>query len=476
MAVVLPADNPFFKFRSLYHDDPVAFVREVLGAEPDEWQCQVMMDVARGVRRISIRSGHGVGKSAVLAWICIWWMLTRYPQKTLCTAPTSDQLFDALAAETKSWIGKLPPPVRDCFGVFAESIVLKAAPEDSFISYSTSRPEKPEALAGRHSANMLLIGDEASGIPEEVYEAAVGSMSGESATTILAGNPVRGSGYFYETFNTNHDFWKNYHVSCEGHPRISKDFCDQVARTYGTRSNQYRVRVLGEFPLADDDTIIPADLIDAALTRDVNPLDVKEVWGLDVGRFGSDPSALARRKGNVLAEPVETKLGFDTMQLVGWVKSKYDSMLPSQRPSDICVDVIGLGAGVLDRLVELGLPARGINVSESPTIFDERYANLRAELWYGRGLPFFEARDCNIANDIPLAKELKAVRKDYTSNGKLKAESKDAMKARGEKSPNRADAFLLTLAVDAITAASGGGIKKPKSWATKLKRGIKGIV
>lgn len=432
--------------------------------------------LARGDRRISIRSGHGVGKTTVLAWACIWWMCTRFPQKTLCTAPTSDQLFDALAAETKSWINKLPIPIKDQIGVFAESIVFKPAPAESFISYTTSRPDKPEALAGRHSENMLLIGDEASGIPEAVFEAAVGSMSGHSATTILAGNPTRGSGYFFDTFNANAADWYNVQISCVGHPRISADFVRQVANTYGELSNPFRVRVLGEFPLADDNTIMPATLIDAALTRDVAPLMVREVWGLDVGRFGSDPSALARRKGNVLVEPVETKLGFDTMQLTGWVKAKYDVLLPSQRPSDICVDVIGLGAGVVDRLMELGLPVRGINVSESPTIFDERYANLRAELWFGRGLPWFEARDCNIANDIGLAYELKLPRKDYTSTGRLLAESKAKMKERGVKSPNRADAFLLTLAVESATAAAGNSIKKPHAWGSPLLRKIKGIV
>lgn len=447
----------------------------MIGGNPDEKQAEVLNAIARGERRISVRSGHGVGKTTVLAWAIIWWMCTRFPQKTLCTAPTSDQLFDALAAETKSWIGKLPQPVQDQFGIFAESIVFKPAPDESFVSFTTSRPDKPEALAGRHSENMLLIGDEASGIPEAVYEAAIGSMSGDNATTLLAGNPTRNSGYFFETFNANAADWYHVHISCVGHPRISLDFVRQVANTYGEQSNQYRVRVLGEPPLADDETIIPAALVMPALTRDVQPLLVREIWGLDVARFGADASALARRKGNTLVEPVETKMGFDTMQLVGWVKAKYDALLPSQRPTDICVDVIGLGAGVVDRLLELGLPARGINVSETPTIFDERYANLRAELWY-KGLAFFEARDCNIANDVALAKELIAVQKDYTSSGKQLAESKQHMKARGQKSPNRADAFLLTLAVEAVAAAGSGGNSKPKSWATPLRRKIKGIV
>lgn len=475
------AANPFVEWRELYYYDPVGFVREVLAGTPDEDQCAIMRAVARGDRRIAIKSGHGVGKTTVLAWLKIWWSCTRLPQKTLCTAPTSDQLFDALAAETKSWFSKLPKHVQDQFTVLAESISFTPAPHDSFISYRTSRADKPEALAGRHAPNMLIIGDEASGIPEQVFEAAIGSMSGggkegEQATWILAGNPVRGSGFFFECFNGNADLWTKFTISCENHPRITKDYIEQVRRTYGEKSNQYRVRVLGEFPLADDDTIIPADIINAAINRDVQPFAVKEIWGLDCARGGRDDSALARRKGNVLVEPVETRNTRDLMDLVGWVKAKWDKLLPSQRPSDICIDVIGVGGGVADRLLELGLPVRAINVSETPALMDERYLNQRAELWF-KGFDWFNAKDCSLRGDAALAKELKKTKIEYTSTGKIKAESKADMKARGEESPNRADAFLLTLAVEAIAIATAkmasSGV--PKSWSTPLHRKIKGI-
>lgn len=436
-----------------------------------------MMAVARGERRVTVRSGHGVGKTTVLAWICIWWMCTRFPQKTLCTAPTQDQLFGALGSETKAWMTKLPQALKDQFEVLAESIHFKAAPHQSFLEYRTSRPDKPEAMAGTHEENMLIIGDEASGIPEQVYEASVGSMSGHKAVMLLAGNPIRGTGFFYETFHKTAAFWYKVHISCVGHPRVTPDFVEQVRRTYGEISNAYRVRVLGEFPLADDDTVIPAELIDAALDRAVEPLLVQEIWGVDVARFGGDASALARRKGNILVKPVEAKNGYDTMRVTGWVKHEWDSTLPSDRPSDIFVDVIGVGAGVVDRLSELGLPVRGINVSEAPTLFDDRYLNQRAELWF-KGKEWFAKRDCSLRGDTALGTELKGPRYAYSSNGKIQVESKDALKKRlGSNegaSPNLADAFLLTLAGDAISAIGGG--KTQSSWKTALKRKISGLV
>jgi phage terminase large subunit len=433
-----------------------------------------MMAVARGERRISVRSGHGVGKTTTLAWIKIWWIFTRFPQKTICTAPTQDQLFDALASETKAWMTKLPAPLQAQFEILAESIFFKAAPDESFISYRTSRPDKPEAMAGVHSDNVLLIGDEASGIPEAVFEAGAGSMSGHNAVTILAGNPVRGTGYFYETFHHNAPDWYKVHVSCVNHPRVSPDFVSQIRNTYGELSNAFRVRVLGEFPIADDDTIIPAELVDSALDRAVEPLKVQEIWGVDVARFGGDNSALARRKGNVLVKPVETKNGYDTMRVAGWIKHEWDTTLPSERPSDIFIDVIGIGAGVVDRLSEQGLPVRGINVSESPALFEDRYNNQRTELLF-KARDWLAAKDCSLRGDAQLARELKIPKYKFTSSGKMQAEAKSEIKKRNSlASPDLCDAFVLTLAGDAVSTISSPATKT--SWKTALKRNIKGLV
>jgi hypothetical protein len=464
--------NPFIEFIARYGKDWVLLVREVLGGNPDADQEWLLRAVCAGERRVSIRSGHGVGKTTGLSWLIICHALTRFPQKTVCTAPTSSQLFDALASEVKAWMKKLPPLVLDLFEIQVDQIKLRAAPEESFIAFRTSKPETPEAMAGVHSDHVLLICDEASGIPDPVFEAAAGSMSGESATTVLAGNPVRTTGLFFDTFHKLAEKWDRRHISCIGHPRISADFIDDMKRRYGEDSNAFRVRVLGEFPTGDDDTVIPFEIAEAALKRDVSAHLVKEIWGLDVGRFGNDPSALCRRKGNVLVKPTEIKQGYDTMQVVGWVKSIWDFLLPSQQPSEILVDLIGIGSGVCDRLAELGLPARGVNVSESAAM-DGQYVNLRAELWF-KGREWLARKDCHISADDALMSELVQPRFKYASNGKRQVESKDDMKKRGVKSPNRADAFLLTLAGQAVTASDGPLTRS--SWNKPLERRILGIV
>ena len=458
------------EWRNRYYNDPVLFVQEVLGVDPDDWQIQFLEAIARGDRKISVRSGHGVGKSTGSSWAMLWFFLTRSPVKVVVTAPTSAQLFDAMFAELKRWINELPDLLNQMIDVKQDRVVFKSAPDEMFISARTSRAEQPEALQGIHSEHVMLVADEASGVPEAVFEAAAGSMSGHSAVTLLLGNPTRSSGFFYDTHNRLSGEWTTFKVSCVDSPRVSTEYVEEMKSRYGEDSNAFRIRVLGEFPRSDDDTMIPMELIEGARTRDVGGNKFAPVvWGLDVARFGSDSSALCKRQANVVLEKIRVWKNLDLMQLTGAVVAEYEALEEDQQPSEILVDSIGLGAGVVDRLVELGLPARGINVSESPS-FGSQYRNLRAELW-SKAKAWLERRDCYLPNDDRLIGELATVRYKFASNGKLQIESKDEIRKRGLASPDVADAFVLTFAGDAATGLHGsaGGSAK---WAKPLRRGI----
>lgn len=185
------SDNPLQEFVLRYRDDPVLFVKEVLGAEPYDYQAEFLEAIANGERKMSVRSGHGTGKSTSASWAMLWFLLLRFPNKVVVTAPTSSQLFDALFAELKRWINELPPHLQQLLSVKSDRVELTSAASEAFISARTSRAETPEALAGVHSENVLLVVDEASGVPEKVFEAAAGSMSGHNATTLLLSNPTR---------------------------------------------------------------------------------------------------------------------------------------------------------------------------------------------------------------------------------------------------------------------------------------------
>lgn len=465
------SENPFDALLERYsgEEGPGLFVREILGAEPEDYQDELLRAVGRGERKISVRSGHGTGKSTSLSWAMLWFVLFQYPCKVVVTAPTSAQLYDALFAELRRWVGELPEALRVLLEMKTDRVELVAAPSEAFISARTSRAEQPEALAGVHSDHVLLVVDEASGVPEQVFEAASGSMSGEHATTILAGNPTRTSGTFYETHTRLRDHWFTLHWSCIDSKRVSKEFVEEMKVRYGEDSNAYRIRVLGEFALGDDDVIIPLHLAEAAVERDValTP-ERRAVWSLDVARFGNDRTVLLKRTGNVVTE-LEAWQGLDLMATVGRVKAQHDALLPSQRPSEILVDSIGLGAGVVDRLRELGLPVRGVNVSEAPA-FGGTYANLRTELIF-RVRGWLEQRTSRLPRNGDLLTELTSIRYSFSSTGKVKAESKDDMRRRGIRSPDLADALFLSFAGDAATALGTPGA----SWNKPIRRNLRGI-
>jgi phage terminase large subunit len=454
-----------------YRPNAPLFVREVLGVDPDPWQVEFLEAISRGERKISVRSGHGVGKSTVASWAMIWYMLTRGPAKIVVTAPTSSQLYDALFAELKRWVKELPNAWGDRLEVKTDRIEMRAAPQESFISARTSRAEQPEALQGVHSDHVMLVADEASGIPESVFEAAAGSMSGHNAVTILLGNPTKSSGFFFDTHNRLKDEWWTRRVSCYDSKRVSDAYIKDMASRYGEESNAFRVRVLGEFPRTDDDTLIGVELVDSAFHRDVDTTDTQTVWGLDVARFGTDATALAKRKGNAVTE-IRKWRGLDLMQTTGAVVAEYEAMKPEDRPVEILVDSIGLGAGVVDRLRELNLPARGINVAESPAM-GTIYVNLRAELW-GKMKAWLEKRDCKLPKDESLLAELVSPRYSFNSNGKMKLESKDEMRKRGIGSPDMADALALTFASDAGVALYGKAYNS--QWGKPIKRNLRAVV
>ena len=463
--------SAWVKFLQRYRTDPAGFSEHVVGMQPLPWQAEVMQAIGEGERRLSIRSGHGVGKSSCAAVLLLWYVLTRYPVKVVVTAPTASQLYDALLSEAKRRLKEMPVALRDLLEVTSDRIVLKSSPTEAFVSARTSSKEKPEALAGVHSEHVLIIVDEASGVPEEVFESAAGSMSGHSATTLLLGNPVRGNGFFYRTHHELSEDWWTRKVSCVDNPLVAEDFLRDMALRYGSESNAYRVRVLGEFPQADEDTLIPLHLVESAITRDIKiSPSAAVVWGVDCARYGSDKSALIKRKGATLVEKGKTWRDKSTMELSGIILNEFESTPIVDRPAEICVDSIGIGAGVVDRLIELDLPARGVNVAESSSM-NQKYLRLRDELW-GKAREWFETRECVIPDDSNMVAELTSPRFAFTSTGKIRVESKDEMRKRGSASPDIADAFCLTFASNAIVGVHGNKY----GWKTPMQPDTKYIV
>lgn len=393
--------------------------------------------------RHSIRSGHGIGKGATLAWLSLWFVLTRYDAKAVITANSQDQLRDNNWPELKKWYRLLPDELKDQVQVDEERMYIKAAPEMAFVVRRTASKSNPEALQGLRAKHTLYLIDEASGIEDIVFEVAISALSADGAIAVLTSNPTRTQGFFFDTHHRLRHRWRCRRVSSEDVPRARSHILD-VIETYGRDSAKFACRVLGDFPTSADDVVIPLAWVEAAAKREVEKLDYIPIWGVDVARFGDDSSALAKRQANRLLEPVTEWKAKNTMQLVGLIHEQYVTTHEDLQPKEILVDEIGIGAGVLDRLKELGLPARGVNVSEAPSSLD-KCMRLRDEIWWKCRL-WFQDMTCSIPRDEKLIAELTGPTYDFHSNGKIVVESKKDMKERSLRSPNLADALCLTFA------------------------------
>ena len=443
-----------------YRTDPIAFVTEVIGLTPDTWQADALRAFVKH-DKISCRSGHGVGKSSLLSWLCLFWLITKSGEgcKVAMTAPTAHQLSDVLFAEISRSYRRMPEWYREQLSLKSDRVEVVGKEQECFAVARTSRRENPEALQGFHSSHggMLFIIDEASGVDEKVFETAQGSLSTAGAKIIMTGNPTRTQGYFYDSFHADRARWHTMKVSCADSKNVDPSFIEEMSRKYGEESSVYQCRVLGEFANEKEDTVIPLSLIESAVGRDVevNP-NSPVVWGLDCARMGGDRTALCRIKGNVMLEPITHWQGKDLMQTCGLVVAEYKRLenFPDELPQEICVDSIGIGAGVCDRLAELGLPVRGVAVSERPSTDGKTYMRLRDELWF-KAREWFEQRDCRIPEGCEeLVAELSLPSYHFTSVGKMQVESKDNLKKRGVRSPDLADAFCLTMAHEHVW--SGG--------------------
>jgi phage terminase large subunit len=451
MSAKAKLNNDLLSLIDRYYDDPVGFAMDCIGVSPTPQQVSLLGAVATN-NRTAARSGHGVGKTAALAWLHWWFLSTRYDAQVPCTAPTAHQLNDILWKEVCKWHGKLTPIFAREFEIGSEKIVNRERPKTWFSVARTARREKPDALQGFHGDHLLYIAEEAGGIDDEIFQPILGALTAKDNRLAMVGNPTRLSGFFYDAFHVDRESYACLHLNAEESPLVTEESRQNWLIKYGADSDEYRIRVLGEFPKAEFDQLIPLDLIEAAVRREVNPSGVR-VWGVDPARFGDDGSALAKRHGDVV-ESVEERRGKDTMQVAGWIASDFKDTPEKLRPSAIMVDVVGLGAGVYDRLKELGYPAVAVNVAETSSD-KARFINLRAELWFTLR-DWLKDRRGKLPNDPGLIAQLTSVKYQHTSAGKLQIEAKEKLKDRGLPSPDKADAVILTFAGPVAASDAGG--------------------
>lgn len=438
-----------------FYGDPIGFIYYNFGwgqgelAEsdgPDTWQMKMFEEIAKKLLvdpdcniREATASGHGIGKTACVAWIILWCMSTRAHLSGVVTANTMSQLNTKTWRELALWYKRSIN--RHWFKWSATKFWHREHPETWFVSAEPNTEHNSEAFAGRHAKYVLIIYDEASAIPDKIWEVTEGAMTTPRAMWFVFGNPTKNTGRFKDCFEKDSKRWGNRHVDSRTCKMTNKEELNEWIETYGVDSDFVRVRILGIFPRAGAMQFIATDTVDRAMLGEI-PYEAyclfPVVLGVDVARYGDDKSCIAIRQGRKLLE-VRKFRELNTMQLAAEVIE----CMREFSAAAVFVDVVGVGAGVADRLSMLGHAV--IEVNGGSVAYDEEaYYNKTSEMWdrmkkwmVGCDLP---RRDSDMRQAL--------IGREYYFDDKerIRMERKKDMKKRGLPSPDEADAIAHTFA------------------------------
>jgi hypothetical protein len=456
------------KPRHRFYDDPVGFADTCIRWPPDAGLTAYQRDVLAALptkRKVSVRGPHGLGKTTTAAVAVLWFALTRELSgrdwKIPTTAGAWRQLEFYLWPEIKKWARQLDWNALGCEPLSERTELLtlniKLAHGHAFAAAS----DNPSLIEGAHGDSILYVFDESKAIIPATFDAAEGAFSGADATgnleayALAMSTPGEPNGRFYEIHSRKpglEDWWAR-HVTVDeaiAAGRISKSWVEQRRLQWGADSALFANRVLGEFHSSDEDGVIPLAWVEAANERwrawddDGRPeMPGPRTVGVDVARSGSDKTVMALLDGAVLTELRHSSLE-DTMQTTGRVIGIVTAH-PDRRP---IVDVIGIGAGVVDRLREQGVSVEAFNASEGTDRKDRSgelgFTNTRsAAHWNLRELldPAYGA-ELALPPDDRLTGDLTAPHWRVMSGGRIQVESKDEIRKRLGRSTDDGDAVV----------------------------------
>lgn len=452
-----------------FFDDPLGYVEfafpwgepgqleEETG--PDKWQRGVLEQLRDGIItfqqavRIAVASGHGIGKSALIAWIVLWFISTRPHPQIVVTANTKTQLITKTWRELAKWQGLAIN--GHWFQHTATKFFYRAHPETWFAACVPWSENNPDAFAGTHERHVLVIYDEASNIADVIWETTEGAMSQPGAFWISFGNPIRNTGAFHKCFHAWRNRWWTKQVDSRDAKMVDKAWAQELIDTYGEDSDFVRIRVKGQFPRAASNQFISLEDAEAARGRLYNPDIYKraaKILSLDVARFGDDQSAMIKRQG-LQAFGLKKWRELDTMTLSGLVAQEIDAW----RPDAVFVDGVGIGAGVVDRLRQLGFQVIEV-IAGAKAADSARYFNKRAEMW-GNMRDWLVAGG-GIPDDQGLIDDLVGVQYQIRSDATIQLERKEDMKKRGLASPDAGDALAMSFSEPVLASADRRQFKK----------------
>lgn len=436
---------------------------------PDEWQRLHLKEIGEKLRndphmpvQEAIGSGHGIGKSADASWLILWALCTFELTRGVVTANTENQLRTKTWAELAKWHRLLI--CKEWF-TFTATAIYSSDPsleKEWRVDAIPWSERNTEAFAGLHNKGkrLFVMFDEASAIPDVIWEVTEGALTDADTEIIwcVRGNPTRNTGRFRECFGRNKHRWSIHQIDSRTVRMTNKEQIQKWVEDYGEDSDFVRVRVRGQFPRAGSMQLIPSDVVEAAMKREVTALRSDPVvLGVDVARFGDDQSVIAPRQGrDAKSRPWRRFRGMDTMTLASEVHAeawKY-------RADAIFVDGGGMGAGVVDRLEQLSLPPGcmlyevnfGGRAVTTGRVSDggAACANKSTQMWWDM------ANWCKrggLPDEQEIEDDLCGREYGYNGDNEIMVEKKKDMKKRGLSSPDNGDALALTFALPVAAKA-----------------------
>lgn len=436
-----------------FYDDPYGFIMYAFNwghgdlsdfDGPDDWQKLQLMRIGQAfvknphcTIREAVASGHGIGKSTMVAWLILWAMSTRPDLNGVITANTTTQLHTKTWRELAVWHKRLIN--GHWYKWTATKFFHTDHPETWFVGAVPNTEHNSEAFAGLHGLHVLLIYDEASGIPDKIWEVSEGAMTTPRAMWLVYGNPTKNTGRFRSCFQEDSHRWITRQIDSRTCKMTNKSEIAEQLKTYGEDSDFARVRVLGQFPRAGTMQFMPSDLVDASMEADMpleNYMLMPVIMSVDVARYGDDKSVVLIRQGRKVLKLYKYR-EMNTMQL----STEVAALIREVKPDAVFVDVVGVGGGVVDRLRQLGHDVIEVNGGVAAQD-DETYANKRAEMWGRMKEWFYQGAD--IPPDKELRTALIGLEYGFDTRERIQLERKKDMKSRGLDSPDEGDALAHT--------------------------------
>lgn len=467
------------EFIASFYADPYGFVMAVFpwgesnlpdGSEnplkdkkgPEPWQKEELIALGEHIKhnielqalglemevwKSAIASGHGVGKSAFVAWIIYFLMSTRADTRGVVTASTQFQLEDKTWPELSKWHNLALN--KHWFEWSATGLSFAAYPDDKKKNYKTTAAtvseQKTEAFAGLHNEGktVFVVFDEASGVHSKVWEVSEGALTDGEGFFFAFGNPTRPDGEFADCFDKHAHLYRHRHVDSREVSHTNKNALQGIIDKYGEDSDEVKVRIRGMFPSQSFNGFISVDVARLAIERElVLDMGAGLIMAIDVARFGNDSSVIGFRRGrDARSIPFKKFKGLSITKLAEIAMKEADI----HRPDAIVVEATGVGAGLVDIMRDRGYKIIEVHPGAAAEKYD-LYVNRRAEYWSIMKDWLYE-EGC-ISDSGDMFTQLTTIL--YTLDRheqRIKLEAKEDMKKRGLPSPDDADTLALTLAV-----------------------------